>query len=697
MKKIATKIMVAMIVLSFILAASLSAISGFTIREQLLKAGSQELQATAENHAGKLNGSFNRIEASVNSLANAMAGATDAGRLADKPYMDSFLASYMKPVVKQYAETIAGSYDAYYEIDPVLTPQLSANQMVYGALYSDAQKTGNATWTDVMLTKDFNRQNTYMAWYYGSADAQKGVWGVPYEDPYLKTRVISYTAPAIKNGKVIGVAGVDIGFEAFRSDVLKIKAFNTGYAFLLAPDGTFLAHKKFTDKNNITKVDGGSMADVFKQIQTSKTGVIQYRLAGVKKIMGYATLENGQIIGVAVSESEFYANVNKLMLVLVILTVIGMAVAAWAALIIGRRIGRPLLRLAALIKKTAAYDLVQDDSYDDLMKYTDEVGVIAHSVHDMRLELRQMAIDIRDRSGNVADSSDNLAESINESSTAIDEVAKTVEQLAQGASEQAQQAQQGNEKLRALSEEITDMAANSDYVRELAQKTAEKNQEAMHAFVEFKESFAKNIEVSGRVAENAVALATKSESVKQIVTVIESIAAQTNLLALNAAIEAARAGEAGRGFAVVAEEVRGLAEQTADSTRQIAGIVLEIQNEIALTKANIDESGSVVGQASDAMDRNEQATVVINDSIATTIEQIKQLSENIKMIVTNREGVVTSIQDISAISQQTAAATEEVSASVEEQTSTLDQIAELGRQMNKLAKELAASVERFNV
>jgi methyl-accepting chemotaxis protein len=383
---------------------------------------------------------------------------------------------------------------------------------------------------------------------------------------------------------------------------------------------------------------------------------------------------------------------KQIQYLLLIVNIIVASVAIGIGVYVSRSISKPIQLITNSADELAKGNLQCDKL---LINSSDEIGQLANSFNTMKENLRMLIKQVSDSSQHVAASSEELTAGAEQSAQATTQVAGTISEVAQGAEIQAKAVDAATLTVEQMSSGIQQVAANANAVSVMADKTtiaAGQGNRAVDAAISQMKSIEKSVIVSAQVVTK---LGERSKEIGQIVDAISGIAGQTNLLALNAAIEAARAGEQGKGFAVVAEEVRKLAEQSQNASKQIAHLISDIQTETESAVSTMNDGTREVKVGAEVVNTAGQAFKEIVSLINDVSSQIKEITAAIQQMASGSQQIVASVQDIDRISKETAGQTQTVSAATQEQSASMEEIAASSQALAKMAEELQNAVSKF--
>lgn len=356
----------------------------------------------------------------------------------------------------------------------------------------------------------------------------------------------------------------------------------------------------------------------------------------------------------------------------------------------------------AITKVIGHLDEVADGELDfkiseKLLQRSDEIGNIARSVHTLIGGLASIVVNIHHSTGELAEFKDDFQQKFETINNSISNVNVAVDEIANGATSQADETQKVNSQINDMGDAITKTSQNVDSLTQSTEQMKEHNEQLDTTIQEL-------MAISDRNKESLAAVYNQTNETNQsvmhignAVDMITDIAGQTNLLSLNASIEAARAGEYGKGFAVVADQIRQLADQSANTAKEIGEIVAEL---IENSNTSVETMGVVrqemTGQY-EKLNTTKDIFEQLNEEVNNVVTAIESISTEVESLDKLKGEVLGSAESLAAIAQENAASTEETSASMMELGEIVNDCNTKTQQLVDIADSMEENAHKFHV
>ncbi len=352
-----------------------------------------------------------------------------------------------------------------------------------------------------------------------------------------------------------------------------------------------------------------------------------YQDAFEKQYMAYMQ-QNDRLYDIAVEDNNSSYNQAMWVLVSVLIAVLVVIIAVWFGIKLS--LIAPMNRLIESIRHIASGDLVKRIDVEG----SNEMGQLAENLRHMQSELMRTVGDVRNGANAIYSGASEIAMGNNDLSSRTEQQAASLEET----------------------------AASMEQLTATVKQNAENARQASHLALSASETAQKGGKVVDNVVQTMRDIASSSQKIADIISVIDGIAFQTNILALNAAVEAARAGEQGRGFAVVAGEVRNLASRSAQAAKEIKALIEDSVSRVDTGSVLVESAGETMTDIVNAVTR---VTDIMGEIASASDEQSRGIDQ-----------VALAVSEMDRVTQQNASLVQEsaaAAAALEEQASRLTQ------------------------
>lgn len=456
--------------------------------------------------------------------------------------------------------------------------------------------------------------------------------------------------------------------------------------------GREIISEKLPDGQESTRADGETVfygQDFFNNLEDQQT-TKEVSINGKSYLFFYSRMERTNAAVCALVPMEIVnGQADDIRNVTIAVVLIACVVAVLIGIIISTGIQKNMKRISGRLEEVAEGNLTTKVSVKGHDEFNNLAVVANHMINNNKKLVQKVS--------GATDTLESSAQEVRQASNVMKDysvnIIQAIDEINDGITKQSEHAEECVRKTDTLSEEIQNVSSIAGQVEGLVSEAENMINHGMQMVQTLGERATKTTDVTIKVETSIEELKKESEIINEFVETITNISEQTNLLSLNASIEAARAGEAGRGFAVVAEEIRKLADHSAEAAGEIQNNVTHITDQTVNSVENAKQARDMVALQTEAVQEVVGVFDDMNQCMQKLFDALKEIVSSTEQADKEREDTLAAVKNISDIIAETAEGTklvQSVAAKLQENVDTMNQTAQsLGDNMNDLKSEIS--------
>lgn len=596
---------------------------------------------------------------------------------------------------KSYKANAAEAQSCYRSVQTVLTTVRGTSS--YIANYAVFGENGNG----VTSTTSSTPKGAYEAYLeteegarFSSGSGNENYWSGyhTYLDENTGSKPESYAVAYTRTfAKGNGFISLDITTDAIQEVLTNIDNGKGSYVALFTPDHRVLTMQ---DGSLVTTdlFDGSNVEE--KALAAEEAGNSYVNFNGKNYLLSVSPIgTTGMAVASIVPKATILSTASGIRNTTIIIVILACAIAMLIGSIMAQGISREVTGLKKQMDKVSGGDFTTEFT----TKRNDEFKLLAGGMTDMLHNIRQLMQNVIDFIAAVSESTDGVAGTANTMVDSMTGINTAMEEVAQGVTRQAEDTDVGLQEMTKFSDKLNLVHGRTGDMKDNSTQAMKAIESGKVMVYELSDKSKAAAEITDILIQNIADVEENSKSIGSIIATISEIAEQTNLLSLNASIEAARAGEAGKGFAVVAEEIRKLADQSAEAGSHIRQIVGVIQQKTQITADSAKRAEEFLKNQAESIEGTVDIFSEINTNVTDLIQVLGEVTASMEEMVSDKEKVFDSIRSIAAVSEETAASAEEVTATVNGQLTDAQKLAAAAEELDQEVSRLQDALSKYQV